>query len=127
VTGQPAAALPIVDAALALEPPSTAYLLRMRCQAELLLGRTAQAVGACERASAGDPGQWVVHLLLAAAYADAGELDKAAAEHRTVDRIAPGYTIERLRAYRYSENPDYLRLVEAHWYAGLRKAGVPER
>ena len=73
------------------------------------------------------PGQWVVHLLLAAAYADAGELDKAAAERRTVDRIAPGYTIERLRAYRYSENPDYLRLVEAQWYAGLRKAGVPER
>jgi adenylate cyclase len=127
VTGRPTEALPIVDQALALKPTNPAMEMRVRCQAELLLGHPEEAIKACETTTALDPSHWIAHLFLVAAYANAGELDKAAAARRAVDQAAPGYTIERLRRYRYSEHPDYLRLVEDHWYAGLRKAGVPER
>ena len=127
VTGRPAEALPVVDQALALKPANPAMEMRVRCQAELLLGHADEAIKACETTTALDPSRWIAHLFLVAAYANAGELDKAAAARRAVDQAAPGYTIERLRRYRSSEHPDYLRLVEDHWYAGLRKAGVPER
>ena len=38
----------------------------------------------------------------------------------------PGYTISQLRAKLYSDHPEYVKLAEKYWYAGLRKAGIPE-
>jgi hypothetical protein len=42
-------------------------------------------------------------------------------------RTVPGYTIAQIRAKHYSDVPEYLRMAEANWYSGLRKAGIPER
>jgi hypothetical protein len=46
---------------------------------------------------------------------------------RTLDSLFPGITIAMLRAKRFSEVPKYLQMAETYWYAGLRKAGVPEQ
>jgi adenylate cyclase len=127
VTGQPEQAFQHIDRAVALEPTNLANVTRMSCQANLLLGRPEQAIMACEKTTALDPGQWVAHFFLIAAYANAGDLERAQAARRAVEQVAPGYTIDRLRRYRYSEHPGYLKLVEAYWYTGLRKAGVPEK
>jgi hypothetical protein len=98
--------------------------MRVRCEALLLLGRAALAVPACETTTGLDPTDWFAHLFLTAAYADLGDSEKAAAALRAVERVVHDYGIGRLRMYRPSEHPDYLRLVEDRWYPGLRRAGM---
>jgi hypothetical protein len=87
-------------------------------------GTTNKVVG--ERAS-GRENFWVVHLVLAAAYANHGEMAKAVAAKAEALRTVPGLTIAQLRAKRGSDNPEYLKRAEEYWYEGLRKAGVPEK
>lgn len=79
------------------------------------------------RKSLGPLNHWLNHLTLAAAYANHGDMEKAAAAKAEVLRTAPGFTIAKMRAMRRSENPEYLRLVEKYLYEGLRKAGLPEK
>jgi hypothetical protein len=52
-------------------------------------------------------------------------MKQSGAAKKALDKGAPGFTVERAR--RYSDVPEFVRLAEATWYAGLRKAGVPER
>ena len=98
----------------------------MACEVHLLTGRTEQAIAACEKAS-GRVDYWSIHLALAAAYANHGEMAKAVAAKAEVLRIVPGLTIAQLRAKRASDNPEYLTLAEKYWYEGLRKPGLPEK
>jgi hypothetical protein len=35
--------------------------------------------------------------------------------------------IAQVQAKHYSDVPEYVKMAEATWYAGLRKAGIPER
>jgi len=44
---------------------------------------------------------WWIHVPLAAAYANNGDMEKAAAAKAEVLRSVPGYTISRVRANRY--------------------------
>jgi tetratricopeptide (TPR) repeat protein len=126
MVGRPAEALPIVEKAIALDPDHRGWTLRIGCQAHVQLGQYEQAIADCEKA-AGTSADWLITSFLAAAYANHGDLDKAVAARRAMLRIVPGYTIEQLRAKHYSDVPEYLKMVEATWYAGLRKAGIPER
>jgi tetratricopeptide (TPR) repeat protein len=126
VTGRPAQALELTDRALAMKPDNAAWALRVACESHLLLGHSDQAIANCVR-SAGLNKNWFIHLLLAAAYANRGDAEQAAAEKAEVLRTAPGYTIAQLRAKRFSDNADYQKLAEAYWYEGLRKAGFPDR
>ncbi|HTL75582.1 MAG TPA: adenylate/guanylate cyclase domain-containing protein [Casimicrobiaceae bacterium] len=126
MTGRPADALALIAKAMVMEPSNPEFPLRMACEAHLLLGEARDAIEACEKASGLDPGDWIVHLFLVAAYENAAETTKAAAARAAVDRIVPGYTIAQLRAKGYSDHPAYLELAEQYWYAGLRKAGIPE-
>jgi TolB-like protein/Tfp pilus assembly protein PilF len=129
MTGHPDEALPLVDRALAMDPHSTemGFGLRNRCEAYLLLGQAEQAIAACERARGLSKDDLFLALFLAAAYANHGDLAKAAIARADVLRIAPGYTIAQLRAKRYSEHPQYQRMAREHWHEGLRKAGFPEQ
>ena len=97
------------------------------CHARLLMGQHSLAAGACEKAAGGDPHAWSVHLYLAAAQAHLGNLERARSSLQVVDRMSPGHTIARLRNYRTWSNPEYRRLAEDTYYAGLREAGMPER
>jgi tetratricopeptide (TPR) repeat protein len=124
--GRPEAALELL-AAEPLRSRHDAVAWAIACHSRLLLGQVADAVGACQKALGGDPSMWYVHLYLAAAQARAGRLDEARASLAVVDRMSPGYTLERLRNHRRYAQPDYRRLAEATYYAGLREAGMPER
>ena len=125
LTGRPGEALALVDRALALRPDDP-WAAATACEAHLLTGQPEQAIALCERAS-GRINYWVLHLSLAAAYANHGEIAKAAAAKAEALRTVPGLTIAQLRAKRGSDDPEYLKLAEQYWYEGLRKAGVPER
>jgi adenylate cyclase len=122
--GRPAEALPLAARQTALDPDDT-WAPRVACEAHLLLGQAAEAVTGCEKAAALDT-DWIVQLFLAAAYANLGDLAKAKAAKDKALLTVPGYTISQLRAKRYSEVPEYLKMAEANWYAGLRKAGLPD-
>ncbi len=124
--GRPADALPVVEQAIALEPGSPNWALRMACEAHLMLGQDAWAIPDCEKAST-TISTWYLTSFLVAAYANHGDLDKAAAAKPELLRLFPGMTIAQLRAKRYSDVPEYVKMAEFTWYAGLRKAGIPEK
>jgi len=126
MTGRPAEALPLVDRALSLDPESVGWAMRFACEADLLLGRFGDAVSACEKAG-GTNSDWFIASYLAAAYANLGELDQARAARDAILRTVPGYSIAQVRAKHYSDVPEYVTMAETNWYAGLRKAGIPER
>jgi tetratricopeptide (TPR) repeat protein len=121
--------LPLIDRVLAMDPSSleTGFALRNRCEAHLLLGQIEQAIAACERARGLTKDDLFIALFLAAAYANHGDMAKAAAIREDVLRIVPGYTIAQLRAKRYSDHPEYKRIARKYWYEGLRKAGFPDQ
>jgi adenylate cyclase len=125
VTARPAEALAMVDRALALRPDDP-WAAATACEAHLFAGEMERAIAACERAT-GRENYWWTHLVLAAAYANHGEMAKAVAAKVEALRTVPGLTITQLRAKRGSDNPEYLRLAEKYWYEGLRKAGLPEK
>ena len=125
MTGRPDEAVKLVERALAMNTPNIGWTLRIACEAHLLAGQAEQAIATCEKAT-GTSIYWYTHLSLAAAYANHGDMDKAAAAKAEMLRTVPGYTISQLRAKRYSDHPEYVKLAEEYWYAGLRKAGIPE-
>jgi len=123
--GRPAEALLFAEKALALDR-SQGWALRVECEAYLLLGQSDNAIASCERAS-GLSVDFIHDSFLAAAYANAGDLEHARAALRSMLSIVPGYTIAQLKAKRYSDHPEYQKTAELYWYDGLRKAGLPEQ
>jgi len=126
LAGHPAEALTLVDQAIALDPPGGYMQMRPACEAHVLLGQYERAIAVCEKIKGLNREDWMVDLLLAAAYAQNGDAAKTAAAKAEVLRRVPGYTIATLKSRGFSLNPDYIRLAEEHWYSGLRKAGFPE-
>ena len=126
LTAHPTEALALIDRALALEPGTYWVPIATACEAHLLAGQTEQAIATCEKAS-GRSNHWLIHLALAAAYANHGEMAKAVAAKSEVLRTVPGLTIAKLRAKRNPDNAEYSKLAEKYWYEGLRKAGLPEQ
>jgi TolB-like protein len=93
--------------------------------ADLCLGRTVRAVSAL-RHSVELNSQWAFsHFVLASALGQAGLLAEAAEAADAGLRLAPRFTIARLRAQLVSTNAVYLAQRE-RLYEGLRVAGVPE-
>jgi len=125
-TGQPAEALQWIDKAFAVDSSAHSLALLIRCRAYQALGRYDDAIAACEKSVAGDD-WWLVHAYLVAAYAQKGETAKAEAEKMILFKQQPGVTIADLKAMRLSNEPAFLQQTETHLYAGLRKAGIPEK
>jgi len=127
--GQPTEALTLIDKALAQDPQDNSYVasaLLQRCRAYQALGRYEDAIAACEK-SVAQSDWWLGHAYLVAAYAQKGETAKAAAEKIILLKEQPAMTIADLKAQRLSNDPGYLQQIETHFYAGLRKAGIPEK
>ena len=97
------------------------------CRAHLSLGNYGEAIRACETASAYGLDWWYLQLLLSAAYAQSGVMDKSLAAKARLFEQRPDMSIERFRALTTSTNTAYLQQTETHLVAGLRKAGIPER
>lgn len=122
--GRPDEALAVVDEVLRIDRENLAgSAMRVACEAHVLAGHASAAVSACEKSIALGY-NWIVTVYLIAAYANNGDVAKAAAAKADLLRTVPGYTIAQLRAKRYSDHPDYLILAEKNWYSGLRKAGI---
>jgi adenylate cyclase len=102
------------------------YMIGM---AHLLQSRTDEAIGWLEKGCNLSPILASPHGYLASAYALKGALDRAVAElaeARRLSRDGRYSSIARLRAIGNFGVPKVRALAEATYFAGLRKAGVPE-
>jgi class 3 adenylate cyclase/TolB-like protein len=126
-TGRPELAVAAFDRALQLNPegPNVGVHLYNRCRAKLLLGRYQQAIDDCTRATAFTP-DWPDFMMLAASYAQAGDLARAQQARDELLRRRPQFRLGQLRAEGEAMAPSAAQMRDAHLIAGLRKAGVPE-
>ena len=97
----------------------------------LLQSRIDEAIVWLEKARSASPEKPYNHLHLAAAYALSGELDRAVMELTKARRLDGGTlysSIVHLKAFpgAWWGAPKTRDLYEATYFAGLRKAGVPE-
>jgi len=121
--GEPARAIELLEANIRLDPfqPLFGSFSQMGL-ANYLLKRYGEAVRLLRECASRLPNLQWPHLFLAAACAQAGQLEEARAEAAAVLRINPGFTIERWKRLAVDKNP---KDVE-HRLDGLRKAGLPE-
>jgi tetratricopeptide (TPR) repeat protein len=90
--------------------------------ANYMLKRYGEAVRLLRECTSNVPNLQWPHLMLAAAYAQSGQLEEARKEAAEVPRINPGFTIERYKRLILDKDP---KDVE-HRTDGMRKAGLPE-
>jgi adenylate cyclase len=130
-------AIPLQEQAIRLSPrdPNIVVWYARIGQAYLLQSQIDEAILWYEKARAANPGLWHVHAYLASAFALKGETERAAVELAKAkslvgdDRFS---SIPRLKAIGFfgmAENfgdPKIGALFETTYFAGLRKAGMPE-
>jgi Flp pilus assembly protein TadD len=95
----------------------------------LLQSRTDEAIIWLEKARNAAPAHPSFRANLASAYGLKGETERAAAElaeARSLSGDDRHSSIARLQAARYWGVPKIRALFEATYFAGLRKAGMPE-
>jgi len=131
LTGSLDEAIPLMEQAVRLSPrdPSIGAWYSSIGTVHLLQSRTDEAIPWLEKARMADPGRPHVHAWLASAYALIGETDRAAAKLAEAQRLSSDNeysSIARLNATRRWGVPKVLALHEATYFAGLRKAGMPE-
>jgi TolB-like protein/Tfp pilus assembly protein PilF len=132
MSGSIEALIPAQEQAIRLSPRDPQiglFYSRIGC-AHLLQSRTDEAILWCERARNATPAHPQFCTFLAAAHALKGDTERAAAELAEAcrrvgdDRYS---SIARLRALESWGVPKIRALAEATYFAGLRKAGMPER
>jgi adenylate cyclase len=131
MTGSMEEMIPAQEQAIRLSPrdPNIGNLYWRIGLAYLLQSRTDEAILWLEKARSANPARPWVHAWLASAYGLKGESDRAAAElaeARGLRGEGSFSSIARLRAVGHYGVPKIRALFEATYFAGLRKAGVPE-
>jgi len=128
--GEPAAAIPLEEKRIRLNPndPNIALAYWSMGLANLLLGRNDEAVDWLTKARAANPRVYYFYLDLGAALALQGHLPEAKAALGESFKLKPEInSMVRQRArWAYSNNPAYRVLAEKTVDAGLRLAGMPE-
>jgi adenylate cyclase len=124
-------AIPAQEQAIRLSPrdPGIALWYNRLGEAHLLQSRTDEAILWLEKARSANAALPFVHAWLASAYALKGDTERAAAELSEARRLGGEGSYLTLAQYRAStryESPTVRALAEATYYAGLRKAGMPE-
>jgi adenylate cyclase len=131
LTGSIEEAIPALQQALRLSPRDTRagnWLSRIGL-VHLLQSRTDEAILWLEKGRSASPATPHVYGWLAAAYALQGATERAAlelAEARRLGGQGSFASIARLRADWIYAAPNIRTLLEATFFAGLHKAGVPE-
>jgi adenylate cyclase len=129
VTGSIDEVIPAQERAIRLSPrdPQIGLFYFRIGFAHLLQSCTDEAIVWCEKACNATPAHSLFRALLASAYALKGEIERAIAELAEARRLVGDdrySSIARLRAVVSWGAPK--DLLEATYFAGLRKAGVPE-
>jgi tetratricopeptide (TPR) repeat protein len=104
---------------------SDSALLATACHAHIHLGQYEQALGECGRAVANNNFYWV-QLDLVVAYVQTGDMVRARAAKAELMKVVPDFTISRLEAKQFSNNPIWIEEIRTRFIPGLRKAGVPD-
>ena len=130
LTGSLDEVIPAQERAIRLSPrdPSIYLFYSQIGLVHLVRSRTDEAIVWFEKASKLNSVQPGYHAYLASAYAIEGDFERAATELSEARRLSGDdrYTsITRLKA-RYWGVPKIRALFEATYFAGLRKAGMPE-
>jgi TolB-like protein/Tfp pilus assembly protein PilF len=131
LTGLIEEAIPALERALGLSPRDTRagnWLGRIGL-VHLLQSRTDEAILWLEKGRTASPALPFVHIWLASAYALKGAIERAAlelAEARRLRGEGSYASIAVLRADWIYGAPKIWALLEATFFAGLRKAGMPE-
>ena len=131
LTGSIEETIPLVEKAIRLSPrdPSIDIWYMVIGGVHLVQSRTDDAILWLEKARGANPAAPLTHGYLASAYALKGEMERAAsalAEARRLSGDGPYSSIARLKAVPYFGVPRVRAFYEATYFAGLRKAGVPE-
>jgi tetratricopeptide (TPR) repeat protein len=94
------------------------------CHAHSHLQHWNEAIDWCSKSIAKGP-YWIAFVDLAVAYAWIGKTDEAHKAVSELQRLMPGYTVQKWANAGWSENP---RFLEEYQYLvkGLRMAGLPE-
>ena len=119
-----------VDRAIRLSPndPDTGFWYQAIGRAYFLQGRTDAGVVLLEKSLGANPAQSWVRAWLASAYGLNGETERAATELAEARRLSNDdrySSVARLTALG-SWTPKARARLEATYFAGLRKAGMPE-
>jgi tetratricopeptide (TPR) repeat protein len=131
LTGSIEAAIPAAEQAIRLSPrdPAIGLWYWQIGMVHMLQSRTDEAIVWFERARRANPGFRLPHAYLASAYALKGEMGRAAEELAEARRVTADdrySSISRLRTNEYYGVPKVVDLFEGTYFAGLRKAGVPQ-
>jgi adenylate cyclase len=132
-TGSIEEVIPLEERATRLSPrePWIGHCYYLIGTVHLLQARTDEAIVWFEKARSALPNASFEHSRLAAAYALRGETERAAAQLAEARRLSGGdlfSSIAHLRAFpgAWQGAPKIRALYEATYFAGLRKAGMPE-
>jgi adenylate cyclase len=131
LTGAIEDTIPLTEHAIRLSPrdPQNGIRYHLIGRAHLLQFRTDEAIFWFEKARNFDPRYRLARAYLASGYALKGETERAAAELAEARKLTPDgrfSSIARLKASGYWGVPKVRALFEATYFAGLRKAGMPE-
>jgi TolB-like protein/DNA-binding winged helix-turn-helix (wHTH) protein len=123
--------IPLVEKLLRLSPrdPEVSVWYYWIGRVHLLKSRTDEAIPWFEKARRANPAFAFIHAYLASAFALNGEAERATAELAEARRLSADarYSdIGHLKANQYFGVPSVRDLFEATYFAGLRKAGMPE-
>ena len=128
--GEPAAAIPLEEQRIRLNPndPNIAIAYWSIGLAHLLQNHLDEAIDWLTKARAANPRVYYFYLDLAAAFALKGDLDEAHAALAESLKLRPQINSMKaqLARWAYTNNPAYRVLAEKTIDAGLRKAGMPE-
>ena len=124
--------IPLVGQAIRLSPrdPNIGLMYFRIGEVHLLRSRADEAIRWLEKARSANPEYSFVHVFLAAGYGLNGETKEAAAELTEARRLtgngSPSSIAREKVIFLSGFAPSMRPLFEATYFAGLRKAGVPE-
>jgi adenylate cyclase len=130
-TGSIEEVIPAAEQAIRLSPrdPALGLWYWQIGMVHMLQSRIDEAINWFEKARRASPGLRLPHAYLASAYALKGQIGRAGdelAEARRVTADDRYSSISRLRNAEYYGVPKVRALFETTYFAGLRKAGMPE-